>query len=245
MGAPSARRARAPGSKRDGRRDAREHVAATPIRNSTSARSTSENPGRSAIARPRVEQPDRGPDLPRSRAPMPRRSARTSSSAAPVAATAVRSSRVLRRLVEAARARQRLGAGERGLDPAALVGRDAVREEGRVDSEPRGQPLDRLSRRAGLPALDLADVLLREALTGQLGLGQPGRHSKLAHALTQASSGGIERGSGLGSPGVRGMAAPVSETHASDLGTRFLWAKSPKKVITKRKPSQATCLKIT
>ena len=63
---------------------------------------------------------------------------------------------------------------ERRLGPGALVGGDAALEEERVDAELLGQPLDRLGRRLRLAALDLADVLLREPLAGELALGQPG-----------------------------------------------------------------------
>ena len=88
---------------------------------------------------------------------------------------------------------QSLGPSERALEPAALVGRNAVREEARVDAEPRREPLDGLARRPGLAALDLRDVLLREALAGELALGQPGGDPQLTEPLTDpkaARSGG-------------------------------------------------------
>ena len=84
----------------------------------------------------------------------------------------------LGRLVVAMRFGQRLGPGEQRLDPAAQVGRDAAAEEAGVDAEPGREPRDRLVGRARLPALDLADVLLREPVAGELGLGQAGRETK-------------------------------------------------------------------
>ena len=81
---------------------------------------------------------------------------------------------------------QRLGPGECALEAAALVGRDAVREKAGVDAEPRREPLDRLARRARLAALDLGDVLLREALAREVALRQPCGDAELAQALAEA-----------------------------------------------------------
>src|SRR5205823_4921568 len=90
---------------------------------------------------------------------------------------------LLDRLGVAVRADQRLAAGEPGLDAAALVGGDAVREEVRVDPEPLGEPLDRLARGTRLAALDLADVLLGEPLARELRLRQAGRDPELPQTL--------------------------------------------------------------
>ena len=98
---------------------------------------------------------------------------------------------LLERLVVVVGLDEGLRAGQDCVDPAALVGGDAVREEARVDAQPLGEPLDRLARGTGLPSLDLADVLLREALAGQVGLGQVRRDAELAQALAQAESGGL------------------------------------------------------
>src|SRR6185436_7380276 len=65
-------------------------------------------------------------------------------------------------------------------------GRDAVGEEARVDLEARREPVDRLLRRAGLPALDLRDVLLREAIAGELRLRQARGDAELAQTLAEA-----------------------------------------------------------
>ena len=85
----------------------------------------------------------------------------------------------------------------------SLVSRDAVREEAGVDAEPRSDPLDRLARRARLAALDLGDVLLREALARELALRKAGGHPKLPQPLAQAEA--------TGGPTVRGSAAGVCE----------------------------------
>jgi hypothetical protein len=69
---------------------------------------------------------------------------------------------------------ERLRPLELRLDARALLGRHTGREEHRVDAELPGEPGDRRRRRARLPALDLADVLLREPLARELRLGQPG-----------------------------------------------------------------------
>ena len=72
------------------------------------------------------------------------------------------------------RLRERLGAGEQRLDTAALVGRNTTREKCGIDLEALCQPLDGLSSRAGLATLDLADVLLGEAVARELRLRQSG-----------------------------------------------------------------------
>ena len=84
---------------------------------------------------------------------------------------------------------QRLGAREQRLDPAAQVGRDAAAEEGRVDVEPIGEPGDRLVGRPRLAPLDLADVLLREPVARDLGLGQSGGEAKRAQPIAETEVG--------------------------------------------------------
>jgi hypothetical protein len=70
--------------------------------------------------------------------------------------------------------------------PTVALGRgDALLEEGSVDTQPLGQPGDRLAGRARLPALDLAHVLLREAFAGELRLRHAVVDAKLAHALAE------------------------------------------------------------
>ena len=81
---------------------------------------------------------------------------------------------------------QRVRTREQGVDAAALIGGDAPLEEAGVDAELDREPLDRLARGPGLAALDLADVLLREAVAREVGLRQAGGHAQLPHALTQA-----------------------------------------------------------
>ena len=83
---------------------------------------------------------------------------------------------------------QRLGAREGSFEPRALVGRDAVREEAGVDSEAVGEPFDRALGRARLAALDLRDVLLREAVAGEVALRQPRCDAELAEPFSEAKS---------------------------------------------------------
>ena len=118
-------------------------------------------------------------------------SARTCSSGAPVPSTAG-SARVYSSIavVERVLLEQRIGAGEDRLGLRALVGGDAAREEAGVDPQPQREPLDRLRRRARLAALDLRDVLLREAVAGELGLRQPCGDAQLAQALTERGARG-------------------------------------------------------
>jgi hypothetical protein len=85
---------------------------------------------------------------------------------------------------------QRVCAREQRVDATALVGGDAPLEEAGVDAELDREPLDRLPCGPGLAALDLADVLLREAVAGEVGLSQARRHAKLSHTLAQAVAGG-------------------------------------------------------
>jgi hypothetical protein len=94
------------------------------------------------------------------------------------------------RLRLAVRLRQRLATRERRLDATALVCADPVREKVGVDAEPRRDPLDRLARRARLAALDLAHVLLRATIAGQLGLRQACGDPELANAFPETEPGG-------------------------------------------------------
>src|SRR4051794_6880518 len=102
------------------------------------------------------------------------------------------------RLVVVAGLEQGLGAGDGAFEAATLVGRDAVGQETAVDAEPRGEPVDRLARGTGLAALDLAHVLLREAVAGEIALRQPGRDAQLAQALAEPERLGGRCGAGLG-----------------------------------------------
>src|SRR5262249_28076462 len=90
------------------------------------------------------------------------------------------------RALEVALLGQRLRPGQDRLGARPLVRGYTGREEGRVDAQPFREPLHRLGRRPGLPALDLGDVLLREALAGAIALRQPRRDSKLAKALAES-----------------------------------------------------------
>ena len=91
------------------------------------------------------------------------------------------------RLVEPVLLRKRVGAGQDRLGLRPLVRGDAARQEAGVDAQTQRQPLDRVRRRARLPALDLRDVLLREPVAGEVGLRQPGGDAQLAQPLADAA----------------------------------------------------------
>jgi hypothetical protein len=84
--------------------------------------------------------------------------------------------------------RQRLCSLELRFDLRPLLRRHTGREVRRIDTELVGQPRDRRLRRAGLAALDLADVLLREAIARELCLRQPRGHAEQTDALAEAST---------------------------------------------------------
>ena len=119
-------------------------------------------------------------------------------------------------LVPAARA-----TGVPELAVRALVGRDAVREEACVDTESRSEPLDRLARRAGLAALDLAHVLLREAIPGQLALRHAGGDAQLAQPLAQAKGGRFRCGRKRVVGHWRRSSIPKSSVHFTIPQARF------------------------
>ena len=73
-----------------------------------------------------------------------------------------------------------LGARDRRLDLCVLIPGLARLEIRDVDPEPLADPTEGFLRRPRLAALDLADVLLREAVPRKLGLGQPRGNAKLA-----------------------------------------------------------------
>ena len=101
-------------------------------------------------------------------------------------------------VVVAVRLGQRLGACQHRLDPRANVGGHALREIRGVDTEPLRDPGDRLGGRARLAALDLADVLLREALAGELGLGHSRGDAKRTQPLSDPGGGRTRRAGGDG-----------------------------------------------
>src|SRR6266545_888505 len=100
-------------------------------------------------------------------------------------------------LFVAVRLRERLGTREGGLDPAPLVGGDAVREVAGVDVEPACEPGDRVAGRARLATLDLDDVLLGESRACELGLRHARGDAKLTHTLAEPKggwAGGVREG---------------------------------------------------
>ena len=84
------------------------------------------------------------------------------------------------RLVELLSLDRGLGAHHRGLDLCVLVPALPGLEVRDVDTKSLRDPGERLLRRARLAPLDLAHVLLREAIAGQLRLRQPCGNAKLA-----------------------------------------------------------------
>ena len=126
-------------------------------------------------------------------------------------------------LVVVVRLRERLRTRKQRFDTATLVGRDAALEIARVGAEALREPLDRFASRPGLSALDLADVLLREPLSCQVGLRQARGDAQLAQALAQA----VARGSGAagvfgstrhdGLTGSKSHTSPVGKSAGSDI----------------------------
>ena len=155
----------------------------------------------------------------------------------------------LRRLVQLerrlalVRAHERLGACERALDTTPLVRRDAVREEAGVAVQPLRQPLDRLGRRAGLAALDLADVLLREPLARELALRQSRGDAELTKALAEAQGCGLRRALLAADGSVHdGVGGVFSILHQS---ASVPTAVSPKRVMSPRDSGQPRWFEIT
>ena len=116
---------------------------------------------------------------------------------------------------------QRLGAGEQRLDLRPLLGRDPHGEKRRVHGEPLRQPGDGRLGGTGLSALDLADVLLGEPASCELGLRQPRGNPQGPHALAQANArardGCHQRGilgEGLTDLGGRGFGGSCDVFHA-------------------------------
>ena len=112
---------------------------------------------------------------------------------------------------------QRLGAREGSLEPGALVGRDAAREEAGVDSQAVGEPFDRPLGRARLAALDLGHVLLREAVARELALRQSRGDAELAEPFSETKPFGARPASGAAGCFSHGHAlgALVSQAHTS------------------------------
>src|SRR5207248_1310228 len=144
---------------------------------------------------------------------------------------------LLLRLVVTADLEQGLGARERRVEAAAFVGRDAVGQEAGIDPEALGEPVDRLARGTGLAALDLADVLLREALPGQVALRHRRRDAQLAQPLSEPE--GRSGGGGGASADVLFHTAAAPEVNlmlhqsASNSGEP-----SPRRGMLSRKPGE-------
>jgi len=112
------------------------------------------------------------------------------------------------RVVVPVRLEQQFGGAQVGLEPLHVGPAETVLEVLRVRLEPTGEPFERLARRPGLAALDLTDVLLREATGGELGLAQAGGTAQQTHALTERARSSVER------------RIPVLPRHASHGGMR-------------------------
>jgi hypothetical protein len=89
------------------------------------------------------------------------------------------------RIVEEVIGEERVGTRQDRLGFGALVGGDAAGEEAGIDPEAGPEPLDRLRGGARLAALDLGDVLLREAVAREIGLRESCGDAKLAQPLTK------------------------------------------------------------
>ena len=89
------------------------------------------------------------------------------------------------RIVVPVRLEQELRSACVRLEALCIGPRDAVLQVLRVRLEPPGQPLEGLARRPSLASLDLADVLLREAPSGEPRLAQPRRAPQRPHALAE------------------------------------------------------------
>jgi hypothetical protein len=87
------------------------------------------------------------------------------------------------RLLELARGDRRLCARDESRRLLVLRRREARLEEAARDAEPLGKPLERRVVRTDPAALDLADVLLREAAEAELRLRQAARDAQLANAF--------------------------------------------------------------
>ena len=181
---------------RERRRDARDQVAADPEPEEELGRGRgrrtrgprrARGPGRAARARrahrpsgcgPRPRRRAGGPAARRRRSRRPRRAhARTRRSP--------RRTRASRRAPRPGRAPPRRGRARRRR-------RRSRGTTGRPERD--GEPLDRLGRRARLAALDLGDVLLREAVACELGLGQSGRDAELTQRGRRSSNCGRPSG---------------------------------------------------
>ena len=113
------------------------------------------------------------------------------------------------RLAVGVRLAQCLGAGELRFDAGANVRGDPVGQVLLVDAEALREPGKCLGRRARLAALDLAHVLLREALARELRLGEAGGGPQRTDSLAE---GGDPMGHG---PGGDGRVAHLVVTQAA------------------------------
>jgi hypothetical protein len=93
------------------------------------------------------------------------------------------------RLVELPRGNRGLGARDQARLPLVLRRRQSGLDVPARDLQPVGEPLERRFVRANPAALDLADVLLREAPEAELGLRQASRNAQLSDALTKRRRG--------------------------------------------------------
>src|SRR5206468_7294906 len=114
-----------------------------------------------------------------------------------------------------------------------------------IDAEPLGEPLDRLVGRPRLAALDLADVLLGEALARELRLRHPGRDTQLPQPLAEPEPGlGGRHALLLLTGGGRVRHVRRSRRHTSpNLNPHF--GTSPLKVMFWPQTGQASLLQIT
>jgi hypothetical protein len=85
--------------------------------------------------------------------------------------------------------RQSLGALEPGFGADGVGSADAVLEERAIRAQAGCEPVEHLRVRSCLATLDLADVFLRDAAAGELGLRQTRRVAEHTHAFAEADGG--------------------------------------------------------
>ncbi len=211
---PVTRKARALGYlerlriQRQRRRDRRELVAA--------AGQPVEDLGAVEIAEPRLldrlarrlEQRERRPNVTEIH-PRPRLGERRAD--AELVARALEAGEEADRLLVARGLDRGLGLRDHALRAKTLAFRDSGLEELAVDAELDSQPLERLGGRPRLAALDLADVLLRAAVAGELRLGQAARSPQATDAVAQSRCGARVDG------GFRGLCS-VADLHVLHIG---------------------------
>src|SRR5262249_48165423 len=124
---------------------------------------------------------------------------------------------------------EELGLLQRGIQPLAVRAAEPVLQVLAIGREALREPVHRLARRPRLPALDLADVLLREATCGELGLRQARRPPERPYACAQCP--GVSR---RGCPLLRGHGEMVARSGAGRARTERS-PRRPRRSATRRR----------